>query len=83
MSESLKALREMSEGELIKKHDELAASTQVGVNHYLQEIARRDQDKQTMAMLTYTKWITIMTLIIAGLTILNVLVAIILLMKTG
>lgn len=83
MSESLKILREISEGELIKKHDELAGSTQVGVNHYLQEIARRDQDKQTRAMLTYTKRITIMTLIIAGLTILNVLVAVILLMKTG
>ena len=83
MSENLETLRSLSDEALIKKHDELATSTQVGVNHYLREIARRDQDKQTRAMLTYTKWITIMTLAISALTIINVLIAIILTVKAG
>ena len=83
MSENFETLRSLSDTELIKKHDRLAASTGVGIKYYLQELARRDQDKQTRAMLSYTKWITIMTLAISVLTIINVLIAIILTVKAG
>lgn len=75
MSESLKDLRVLSDEELIERHDNLAKSTQVGVNHYLREIARRDQDKQTKAMLSFTKWITIVTVTIMIFTIVNAVIA--------
>ncbi len=72
MSESLKKLRSLTDEELISKHDELAKHTQVGINHYLNEIYRRDNDKISNAMLKYTKWITIMTVIILIATIINI-----------
>jgi len=74
MSETLKELRKLSEKDLIKKHDKLAESTQVGTKHYLTEIARRDQDKQTKAIKKLTCWITIMTLIMMIATIINTLI---------
>lgn len=75
MSESLKELRALSDEELIENHDNVAKHTQVGVDHYLREIARRDQDGQTRAMLGYTKWITILTIVITILTVINVIIA--------
>ncbi len=63
----------MSDEEIITKHDNLAGHTQPGVNHYLQEMYRRDQDRQTRQVLLYTRWITWMTMIITALTIVNVL----------
>jgi len=81
MSELLKDLRVLSDEEIIDRHDRLAESTQVGVNHYLREIVRRDQDRQTKAMLNFTKWITIMTVAIMIFTIVNVASTIFLIMK--
>lgn len=75
MSESIKLLRELSEDELIKKHDAVAMATAVGTNHYLTELARRDQDRQTKAMLRYTWWITLMTGIMTITTIINIGIA--------
>jgi hypothetical protein len=54
MSETLAELRSLSDDDLIRRHDELAKRTAVGTNHYLQELSRRDQDRQTRAMLQYT-----------------------------
>lgn len=81
MSESLKELRALSIVELIEKHDRLAVNTQVGVNHYLMETARRDQGRQTEKMLAYTKWITAMTVAIMLFTVANVVIAFLLIMK--
>lgn len=81
MSESLKDLRALSDEEIIRSHDSLAGSTQVGVNHYLREMTRRDQDRQTKAMLIFTKWITIMTIAVMLFTLANVVIAIFLIMK--
>lgn len=75
MSESIKILRELSDDILIQRHDERAKSTTVGTNHYLAELARRDQDKQTKAMLKYTWWITLMTGIMTISTIINIIIA--------
>lgn len=72
MSETLKELRSLSDEELVTRHDGLARGTQVGVQHYLSELARRDHDRQTKAILRYTVWITIMTVIITIATVLNV-----------
>ena len=82
MSESVKDLRAFSDEELIERHDNQANSTQVDVNYYLQEIARRDQDRQTKAMLSFTKWITIMTVTIMIFTIVNAVIAFMLINKS-
>ena len=81
MSESLEELRSMPEEELIKRHDSHANSTAIGVEHYLVELARRDQDKQTNTMLEYTRGIKRMTVIITLLTAVNVLIACLFLFK--
>jgi len=74
MSETLADLRATSDDELVRKHDELAKHTVVGTNHYLQELARRDQNRQTKAMLRYTRWVVIMTGVITIATVVNVVV---------
>jgi len=71
MSEILKELRSLSDEKIIEAHDKLAQHTQVGVNHYLSEIARREQHHQTEVMLRYTKWIMIMTPVVTVATIIN------------
>lgn len=71
MSEILKELRSLSDEKIIEAHDKLAQHTQVGVNHYLSEIARREQHSQTEVMLRYTKWVVIMTFVITIATIIN------------
>jgi len=76
MSETLHELRSLPDEELIKRHDSLASHTCVGTNHYLGELARRDQDRQTQAMLRYTCWITVMTCLMLACTMVNVFVAI-------
>lgn len=81
MSETLKELRGLSEEELITRHDNHAKNTGVGVKHYLAELARRDQDNQTGTMLSFTKWITIMTLAILIFTAINVVVAVLFITK--
>ncbi len=74
MSESLKDLRLMSDEQLIEKHDELARHTQVGTQHYLNELSRRDSDRATRSMVRLTWAITIMTIVVMLATIANVLV---------
>ena len=74
MAETITQLRELSDADLILRHDELAKSTQVGTNHYLQEIYRRDQNRVAEAMLSYTRGITAMTVIITVATVINVAV---------
>lgn len=78
MSELLKELRALPDEEIIRRHDNLAGNTAPGVNHYLREIARRDQAKQTKTTLVLTKWITIMTAAIMLFTVANVVVALLL-----
>jgi len=74
MSESLSELRSLSDDELVNRHDRLAQHTQVGTNHYLRELQRRDMDRQTRATLRYTGWITVMTVIVTICTIINLVV---------
>lgn len=83
-SPSLKELRAMSEDQLIENHDILAtrgAGTTVGTQYFLDEIARREQSKQTEAMLSYTRWITRMTVLVTLATILNLVIAYLLFRK--
>ncbi len=47
-------LRALSDEELIRQHDELAKGTLVGLNHYREELARREQNKQSRLILALT-----------------------------
>ena len=80
LAHSLKTLREMSEEKLINLHDQAAESKVTDVSYYLDELARRSQNKQTETiikqtetMLLYTKKMLWMTVFIAILTVVNVI----------
>ena len=70
-AETIAELRKLSDEELIERHDALAQHTQVGTNHYLQELYRRDQGRVAREMLTFTRWITAMTFAVTLATIVN------------
>lgn len=72
VAETLRELRSLPDEELVRRHDELAGSTVVGTKHYLDELHRRDQMRMTHAMLTYTRWIMVMTLVMTIATLVNV-----------
>lgn len=74
MSETIAQLRNLSDERLIEKHDAQAAHAGVSINHYLQELYRRDQKQVADTMLKYTRWITAMTFIITAATIVSVVV---------
>lgn len=75
MAETLKQLRALSDDEVIALHDAHAPNVGVSTGHYLQELARRDLDRQTEAMVRYTRQITVMTRVVTGATIVNVVLA--------
>jgi hypothetical protein len=77
-------LRAMSDEELVARLDDLARGTQVGTQVYLDELPRRETDRQTAAMLGLTNTIRRLTWVIAVLTVvLTVLTAVSLLVLVG
>jgi hypothetical protein len=70
-SETIAKLRELSDEELVRRHDDHAAQTVVGTAHYLTELGRRDQQRATDTMLRYTRAITWMTVVITIATIVS------------
>ena len=81
MSQTIEALRKLSDEEVIALHDSVATHTQVGVQFYLDVINRREQNKQTDLMVKFTAKIFLLTVFIAVLTVVNVIVVIIPLLK--
>lgn len=77
LSYSYEQLCQMEDNELIKQHDEKAEFTVVGINYFLEELARRDAQRVNNSMLKCTKWITIMTAVMLLATLVNVILAII------
>ena len=73
MSEAIAELRTLSEEKLIANHGSVAQHTQVSTNHYLQELYRRDQERVAKAMLTYTRRITALTIIVTVATVIAML----------
>ena len=69
MEETLQELIEMSDEELIERHDKLAKRTVVGSSYYLDEYHRRFQQRQTETMLKLTTQLKWLTVLIAGFTI--------------
>ena len=72
MAESVHDLRALCDDELIRRYDNLARNTSVGTQHYLDELNRRDQVRQTEAMLGLTKRIIWLTVVITIAAILSV-----------
>ena len=54
MARPLQELRAMTEDKLIAAHDATAKNTVVGLNYYLDELLRREQYRQTQAMIKLT-----------------------------
>ena len=67
-------LKKSTDADLIKEHDKIAKSTVPGVNYYLDELFRRNQNKQTEKMLSYTKRIFYFTAVVTIATIVNVVI---------
>ena len=66
---------------VIELHDSIATHKLVGVQFYLAEINRKEQKKQTDLMVKFTAKIFLLTMFIAVLTVVNVIVVIIPLLK--
>jgi hypothetical protein len=66
MAEPLRELRGLSDDEVIRRHDAAAQGTQIGTQHYLNEMARRDAERQTNKMLLMTLVITVATIVNVG-----------------
>lgn len=78
MAYRLKELREMTDEQLIAEHDDVAQGTaSLGVNYYLDELKRREQNKQTESMLAYTRRMLWLTVFVAICTVVNVVAALI------
>lgn len=51
---SIKELRELTDEELIKEHDNKAKNTVAGTQYYIDELDRRSRDRNERAMLKLT-----------------------------
>ena len=71
MAQSLAELRSTSIEEVVRTYDEIAAHTQLDLNFYREEIARRDAAKQTARIIEMTQQMRTLTVVIAILTLLN------------
>jgi hypothetical protein len=69
MQPQVARLRAMSDEELVAQLDRIAEHTQVGSQFYLDELRRRETDRQTAAMLRFTNTIRRLTWVIAVLTV--------------
>lgn len=81
MALSLSDLRNLTDHELVESHDVQARTTVVGTQYYLDELNRRYQERQTNAMLRFTKWITVMTVVITLATLSGVGLSVAVLLK--
>ena len=72
MALSLSDIRNLTDDELVERHDSQAKTTVVGTQYFLDELNRRYQERQTKAMLRFTSWITVMTVVITLATLASV-----------
>ena len=76
MALSLSDLRNLTDAELVERHDYQAKTTVVGTQYFVDELNRRYQVRQTKAMLRFTKWIAGMTIVITAATFVNLGIAV-------
>ena len=74
MAISVKELKELTEAELIVRHDKAGQSTQVGVNYYLDELRSRQMATYANRMDRLTRGIFWMTLVVTLATCINVVI---------
>ncbi|MGJ8586716.1 MAG: hypothetical protein ACSHXW_01055 [Yoonia sp.] len=72
MAISVKELKELTEADLIDRHDKAGQHTQVGVNYYLEELRSREITSYAKKMDRFTRGIFWMTLIVTIATCINV-----------
>ena len=62
-AKTIAELRELSDEQLIEEHDRATANVVVGISYYLDEIHRREVDRQQRQMLRLTWVVTVLTVI--------------------
>jgi hypothetical protein len=77
MAYTLKELRSVPDEELIAKHGERAPNVWEGLDYYLRELERRDRDRLDKQMLAHTVTMMRLTWIIGGLTVANLMAAVV------
>ena len=68
MAHTLKELRSLPVEELIQLHDQKAKDTGVGAGYYLEELARRDQERANKILIGLTGAIVLLTIALVYLT---------------
>jgi hypothetical protein len=68
MARTIADLRAMSDEDLVRAHDSHAQHTVVGINYYLEELARRDAAGAGTRIEAMTHRIEVLTWVIAGMT---------------
>jgi hypothetical protein len=71
MAETIAELRSLSD-EIIRRHDARAANTAVGTQHYLDELARRDAERQGKRMEALTRSMYVLSVDVTIATIVGV-----------
>ncbi len=71
MSETIKELRSLEDEEIVRRHDLKTEHTVVGVAYYLEELARRDAERQLRIIRRLTWAIAAMTLVMTVATVLS------------
>lgn len=79
--ETYEELKRLSIDDLKQKYDKLSSSTQVGLNFYREEIARRESEKLNLDMVKMTSQMRNMTIVISIMTLVNVIAVIMQLCK--
>lgn len=64
--------RALTDEQLIEQYDGMARNASAGLSFVREEIAHRDHERQTAAMVGLTRWIARMTAVLLALTIVNV-----------
>ena len=66
-------LKSLSDEQLIREHDDIAQSTVVGTQHYLDEIRSRESARVAASVQKFTRWIFCLTVVVTVSTLINLL----------
>ena len=76
MAPKIEQLRAMTEEQLIETYDSIAEHTGVGTQFYLDELVRRRVERQTKRLVELTDQIRLLTLAVAGATIVALVISV-------
>jgi hypothetical protein len=63
VTHTIRELRQLTDDQLIEEHDAIAPNTFVGIDYYLNELARRDAHRQTRQIVVLTVVIAVCTVV--------------------